>query len=50
MIRGTALVGEDDRNAAGERLGHDHAEGLVGGRVDEDVDAAEEFLRVGAAE
>lgn len=50
VIRGAALVGKDDGDMAGEGFGHDHAEGFVGGGVDEDVDLAEEILRVGAAE
>ena len=46
----TALIGENHRNTAGEGFGHDHAEGFVGRRVNQDIDAAEEILRVGAAE
>jgi hypothetical protein len=50
VVGGTALVGKNHRDSAGESLGHDHTEGLVGGRVDKDVDAAEEIVRIGAPE
>jgi hypothetical protein len=50
VVGGAALVGENHRDSAGEGFGHDHAEGLVGRGVNQDVDPAEEILRVGAAE
>ena len=50
VVGGTALVGKNHRDSAGEGFGHDHAEGFVGRGVNQDVDPAEETLRVGAAE
>jgi hypothetical protein len=50
VIRGTALIGENNRDPAGEGFGHDHTKGLVGSGVNENVDLVEEVLRIGAAQ
>ena len=50
VFGGTALVGKNHRDSAGEGFGHDHAEGFVGRRMNKNIDAAEKFLRVGAPE
>jgi hypothetical protein len=47
MIRSAALIGENNRDAAGEGFGHDHTKGLVGGGVNKNVDLVEEVLRIG---
>jgi hypothetical protein len=50
MIRSAALIGENNRDAAGEGFGHDHAKGFVVGGVNEHIDPVEEVLRIGAAQ
>ena len=50
VVGGAALVGKNHRDSAGEGFGHDHAEGFVGRGVNQDVDPAEEILRIGAPE
>ena len=50
MICGAALIGKNHRDSAGERLGHDHAEGFVGRGMNKNIDAAEKLLRIDAPE
>jgi hypothetical protein len=50
VIRGPALIGENNRDAAGEGFGHDHAKGFVGSGVNENIDLVEKVLRIGATQ
>jgi len=49
-MRGTALIGKNNRDTAGEGFRHNHAKGFIGSGVNENIDLVEEVLRIGAAQ
>ena len=50
MVGGAASVGKNHRDTASKGFGHNHTEGFIGRGMNKNIDTAEKFLRIGAAE